>query len=108
LPAQLPPERATVAATGRVFFMSPQACPRPRRRSGTLALAALPARSPSDRSADTGKVRSVGVLGAAAVWLPTYQTGRLRPMYLGDEAVVDGARGGAPSPDSAPTAGVPW
>ncbi|GAA0248810.1 phosphatidylglycerol lysyltransferase domain-containing protein [Cryptosporangium japonicum] len=31
----------------------------------------------------------VSVLGAAEGWLPIYQAGGLRPIYLGDEAIVD-------------------
>jgi lysylphosphatidylglycerol synthetase-like protein (DUF2156 family)/UDP-2,3-diacylglucosamine pyrophosphatase LpxH len=32
---------------------------------------------------------SVAVLGASADWLPVYRASRLRPVYMGDEAVVD-------------------
>jgi hypothetical protein len=39
------------------------------------------------------------VLGAAAVWLPIYQAGRSRSMYLGDEAT--------PPTDPVSTHGVP-
>ncbi|WP_404290496.1 bifunctional lysylphosphatidylglycerol flippase/synthetase MprF [Glutamicibacter arilaitensis] len=35
---------------------------------------------------------SVSVLGAAASWLPIYERSGLRPIYLGDEAIVDTQR----------------
>ena len=32
---------------------------------------------------------SVAVVGASAEWLPLYEAARMRPVYMGDEAVVD-------------------
>ncbi|HEX7589365.1 MAG TPA: phosphatidylglycerol lysyltransferase domain-containing protein [Demequinaceae bacterium] len=32
---------------------------------------------------------SVAVIGASAAWLPLYQAAGMRPLYMGDEAVVD-------------------